>query len=183
MIPRIVRSAQIGRLLACLTLPVYFAVSLMGEEDGNVKNPSSALHATHILGFEGISKNAKGALSIQGDTLRFQTTAGASAHIELKSIEDAFLGEEDKQVGGTPMAVSRVAAPFGGGRVIGLFAHKKYDTITLEYLDSDGGFHGAILQLDKGQGQVLKSELDGQGVHVAEVESETNKSKHSEEKK
>jgi len=56
------------------------------------------------------------------------------------------------------MALAR-RTPFGGGRVIGLFAHKKYDTVTLQYVDANGGFHGAILQMNKGHGQILKNEL------------------------
>ena len=63
-------------------------------------------------------------------------------------------------MGGTPMALTQAAAPYGGGRIIALMSHKKYDTVTLEYRDSDGGFHGAIFQLEKGQGQALRSELD-----------------------
>ena len=180
---RRIRFQEICQLGACLMLPIFFSAGLMGQDDGNVKSPSSTLHATHILGFESISKNANGDLSIQDQTLRFQTGEGSSAGVELKSIQDVFLGEEDKETGGTPMTVTRVAAPFGGGRVIGLFAHKKYDTVTLEYLDSDGGLHGAIFQLNKGLGQVLKTELEGRGVHVARAEGETNGLQQAGEKK
>ena len=34
------------------------------------------------------------------------------------------------------MKLGKAAAPFGGGRVVSLFAHKKYDTLTLEYVDN-----------------------------------------------
>ena len=76
-------------------------------------------------------------------------------------------------MGGTSMALGRAATPFGGGRVIGLFAHKKYDFLTLDYLDSNGGFHGAICQLNKGQGQALGSELETKGVHVSGLKDDT----------
>ena len=76
-------------------------------------------------------------------------------------------------MGGMPMALGRAATPYGGGRVIGLFAHKKYDFMTLEYFDSNGGFHGAIYQLNKGQGQVLADELGAKGVHVSGLEIAT----------
>ena len=45
------------------------------------------------------------------------------------------------------MKIGKAAAPYGGGRVVSLFAHKKYDTLTLEYVDVDGGVHGAIFQV------------------------------------
>lgn len=134
----------------------------------------SPMHATHILGFEGLSKNASGELSVQGDALRFQGREGRMAQINVGSIQDIFLGEQDKQVGGTPMALGKAATPFGGGRVISLFSHKKYDTVTVTYLDAEGGRHGTILQLNKGQGEALKDKLVAGGAHVdtAEVKHE-----------
>jgi hypothetical protein len=74
-----------------------------------------------------------------------------------------------------PLVLGRAAAPYGGGRVIGLFAHKKYDFMTLEYFDSNGGFHGAIYQMNKGQGQVLVDKLGAKGVRVSGREFTTAK--------
>jgi hypothetical protein len=141
----------------------------MSQAGSAAKAPvfTSVVNARAILGFPGISNNTSGELSIQGDDFVFKPSEGASARIPIGSVQAAFLSEEDKEVGGTPMAVSRAATPFGGGRVIGLFAHKKYDILTLKYLDSNGGFHGAICQLNKGQGQALGSELETKGVHVS----------------
>jgi len=149
-------------------------LTAQNTEGTSPASPRSTLHATHILGFEGIANNATGEISIQEHALRFQKGAASSGQtsigqISVSSIENLFLGEEDKQVGGTTMAVGRAAAPYGGGRVIALFSHKKYDTLTLEYLDPDGRFHGAIFQLDKGEGSVLKNELAAEGTHVADA--------------
>jgi hypothetical protein len=66
-----------------------------------------------------------------------------------------------------PMMLGKAAVPFGGGRVVSLFSHKKYDTVTLEYLDSNGGFHDAIFRLNKGQGETLKEDLLANGAHIA----------------
>jgi len=149
--------------VACLS------VSLMAQDRDQTKTAASnsALQATAVLGFEGISNNATGDLSIQGDALVFQPKEGKAARIPVGSIQNAFLSQTDKQTGGTPMAVTRAAIPFGGGRVIGAFAHKKYDFLTFEYLDSNGGFHGAICQLNQGQGQVFGKELEAKGVHFS----------------
>jgi hypothetical protein len=76
-----------------------------------------------------------------------------------------------------PLAIGRAATPYGGGRVIALFAHKKYEIVTVKYRDSDGGFHGAIFQLNKGEAQVLKSELQAGGAQVIEVEKSAEKTK------
>jgi hypothetical protein len=159
---------RISWMLACLTLVICCGTGLKAQNQSPADNSSTpaTLRVRHILGFEGISNNAQGDLSIQGADLRFQKTQGSPAQVAIGSIQDVTIGREDKQVGGVPLTVVKTAAPYGGGRVMSLFSHKKFDTLTVEYLDANGGFHGAIFQLNKGQGQVLGSELEAKGVHV-----------------
>ena len=123
-----------------------------------------SVRTTHLLGFPNTKSNCNGILSIKEDTLQFQQAAKRSAEVKIPAIQGVFLGGESKQVGGVPMKVGKMAAPFGGGRVISLFAHKKYDTLTVEYVDSDGGLHGAIFQLSKGEAAHVKNELVSRGV-------------------
>jgi hypothetical protein len=177
MIYTIVRSKQIGRTLTCLTFLVCYHEALMARDNATAHTQASgsSLHLKHILGFEGISNNANGDLSIQNGYLRFQKSENSSAQIPVSSIQTLTLGEQDKQVGGIPMVLAKTAAPYGGGRVISLFSHKKYDTVTLEYVDSHGALHGTIFQLNKGKGQVLRSELDAAGAHITDVEHGTAK--------
>jgi hypothetical protein len=56
--------------------------------------------------------------------------------------------------------------------VVALFAHKKYDIVTVEYGDPAGGFHGALFQMNKGQGQVLGEALLPEGVHANRSEDQ-----------
>jgi hypothetical protein len=70
------------------------------------------------------------------------------------------------------MKIGKAAAPYGGGRVVSLFAHKKYDTLTLEYVDSNGGVHGAIFQLKEGQGELVRNELVARGVSSSSGEDQ-----------
>jgi hypothetical protein len=146
--------------LGCLMALTWFSAGLMAQD---------TMRVTHVLGLESLPNNTSGNLSIQGDALRFQKVQGPSAQLSIASIQDIFIGEQDKQVGGTPMALGRAGAPFGGGRAIALFSHKKYDTLTMEYRDPNGGLHGAILQLSKGQAQGLKDKLAAGGAHVTPV--------------
>lgn len=154
-------------------------------ENHDVQTSASGVlfHVTHILGFEGTSNNANGDLSIQGSALRFQKSEGAGVQINIGAIQDVFVGQSNKQVGGTSMAVGRTAAPFGGGRVVSLFSHKKYDTLTVEYVDPNGGFHGAIFQLNKGQGQALKNQLVANGAHASNTEDKAANQSTPENKK
>jgi hypothetical protein len=96
-------------------------------------------------------------LSVQDDSLQFQQNGKPAAKVKIALVRNVLLGAESKQVGGLPMTLGKTAVPFGGGRVVSLFAHKKYDTLTLEYADADEGIHGAIFQLTKGQGELVKN--------------------------
>ena len=125
------------------------------------------IRVTHLVGFEDAKSNCSGDLSIQNDSLQFQQTGKSGAHIKIGSVRDIFLGEESRQVGGLPLTLGEAAAPFGSGRVVSLFAHKKYDTLSFEYVDADGGIHGAIFQLKKGQAEIVKNELIAQGVTIS----------------
>jgi len=49
----------------------------------------------------------------------------------ITSIRKISLGEQDNQVGGLPMTLGKTAVPFGGGRVVSLFSHKKYDSLAM----------------------------------------------------
>jgi hypothetical protein len=138
-------------------------------------NKSFSARATHLLGFAGSSNNATGTLSIQGGALQFQKDGKPAVQVQIASVENVSLGEQDKQVGGTAMTLGKAAAPFGGGRAISLFAHKKYDTLALEYVDANGAVHGAIFQLSKGQGEALKNELVAKGAHVSQSDGEPGK--------
>jgi hypothetical protein len=161
MMSTISLSRQTRRAITSIVALACYGTCLSAQESSGVSIPelTAPLHVTHVLGFEGIPANANGDLSINGDILRFQKANGSSAQIMISSIQDVVLGEEDKEVGGTPLALGRAATPYGGGRLIALFAHKKYDFVTVEYHDAAGGFHGALFQMNKGQGQILRRAL------------------------
>ena len=128
----------------------------------NANTPFS-IRATHLLGLPNTKNGCKGTLSMQDNLLQFQQSGKPVAEVDIASVRHVFLGEEGMQVGGLPMKIGKAAAPFGGGRVVSLFAHKKYDTLTLEYVDGGGGVHGAIFQVTKGQGELVRNELLARG--------------------
>jgi hypothetical protein len=136
MFHRSVSALRLGRLLACLSLLVCYH----GIAQDNVAPAPKSLRVTHIQGLQGLKDNTNGTLTIQAHTLRFQPHDGNAAEIKVSSIKEVALGVQDKEVGGMPLAIRRAATPYGGGRVIALFAHKKYEIVTVKYRDSDGGF-------------------------------------------
>ncbi len=163
--------------IACLLLLAWCSTAMFAQNSGApnsgtaAKSASAAdIPASHVLGFGDIKNNAQGKLSIQDDALQFQNNDGTTtAHITVASIQDIILGEQDKEIGGTPAMLGKAAVPYAGGRVISLFAHKKYDTVTLEFVDGNGGFHGAIFLLNTGRGQTLMDQLVAKGAHVVPI--------------
>jgi hypothetical protein len=142
-------------------------------------NASFSIRATHLLGLPN-TNNCKGTLSTQDNVLRFQQSGKLVAEVAIASVRGVFLGEESMQVGGVPMKIGKAAAPYGGGRVVSLFAHAKYDTLTLEYVDSNSGVHGAIFQFKKGQGELVRNELVARGVSSRSGEDQLTKKSTSE---
>ena len=167
-------SLLVSRGSVCLALLLWVGTTAMGQTQNQAQSSpeASVMRVTHILGFEDAGHNANGGLSIHGDALQFQRSGRPATQVRISSIQNIALGGESKQVGGVPMMLGKAAVPFGGGRVVSLFSHKKYDSLTVEYLDSDGGFHGAIFRLSKGQGQTFKKELVAGGAHTAPLEDQ-----------
>jgi hypothetical protein len=168
----VVRSLLLRVGLALLVLLAWFAATAKGQDQSQPETSAarSSIHVKHVLGFEGVKRNDSGELSIQDDALLFLRDGSPAAQVSIASIQNISLGQEDKQVGGVPMMLGKTAVPFGGGRVVSLFSHKKYDSLTIEYLDSTSGFHGAIFLLTKGQGQTFKDDLITHGAHITPSE-------------
>jgi len=157
------------------TLLILCSDGAFAQTASGTTDTSFSIRATHLIGFEGAPDNANGNLLIQNDVLRFERDGKPAAQVSIASIQNVSLGEQSRQVGGLPMTLGEAAAPFGGGRAVSLFAHKKYDTFALEYVDANGGLHGAVFQLNKGQGDVLRSCLLAKGAHVSAPENESAK--------
>lgn len=147
-----------------------WALLLCSSIGAGAQSPSASgtapftIRATHLLGFPNTKNNCNGSLSVKDDALRFEQDSKPGAEVKIASVRGVFLGSESKQVGGPPLKIGKAAAPFGSGRVVSLFAHKKYDTLTVEYVDDEAGVHGAIFQLRKGQAEQIRKELVTRGV-------------------
>jgi hypothetical protein len=162
-------------LTVFLILVMACGTGAFAEDVSQPNNPPSSLPATHLLGFAGARNNSKGTLSIEGDALQFKKNGKAAVQVKIASIHDLLLGDLSRQVGGVPVTLAKAAVPFSGGRALSLFTHKKYDTLTLEYVDAEGGLHGAIFELKKGQAEGLRNELLAQGASVSNAGNEPTK--------
>ena len=161
------RRSLLASAVACIFALTLLTSAAFGKGPKAEENSvSSSFSATHVLGLPNTHPNASGSLSVDGESLYFATKNQGSEVISIPSIEGVFLSEQDKQVGGVPMTLGKAAVPFGGGRVVSLFSHKKYDDIAVIYRDDDGGVHGAVFQLRAGEGNKLQDKLVSKGARL-----------------
>jgi hypothetical protein len=119
-----------------------------------------------VIGLENIKPGATGTLASLPTGLEF-STGKKKADITISSIQDVFTGRESRQdVSGMGGTLVEAAIPYGGGRFVSLFSHK-VDVLAVEYVDSDGGFHGAIFVLPAGNATAFKNQLVEQGAKVS----------------
>jgi len=119
-----------------------------------------------VLGLPTMKHHTMGVLTVQPGALRFASEK-ATADISIASILDLFTSNDSKQLfSGVGGNIARAAVPYGGGRVLALFSHAT-EVLTVEYTDADGGFHGAIFVLPKGQASVLKAKLVAGGAKAS----------------
>ncbi len=119
-----------------------------------------------VIGLENIKPGTKGTLTSWPNGLEF-TAEKRKANITTSSIQDVFTGQESRQdVSGMGGTLVEAAIPYGGGRFVSLFSHK-VDVLAVEYVDSNGGFHGAIFVLSPGKAAAFKNQLVAQGAKVS----------------
>ena len=161
---RLQRHAAFAAAVACV---FFLAAQMRAAETSTTEAPMAA---TVIMGLEGVKNNTHGKLAVTSDGLQFTPDAGAAAQVGVASIRDVSVGLEDRQVGGIPMMMGKAAIPYSGGRFISLFSHKKYDSFTVEYVDANGGLHGAIFRIAKGEGLNYRRELASKGAKISPEE-------------
>jgi len=139
------------------TLPV---VAISGV---NAQQSPTVVKAVQLTGLAGVKENVKGKLSVENGSLHF--VSGKSYDVSAASIQDVVTGSDSQKAVGKAIGTLSMAAPYGGGRVLSLF-RKKIDTLTVEYRDADGAFHGVIFTMPLGTADAIKKELIAQGAHT-----------------
>jgi hypothetical protein len=128
--------------------------------------PGTTLDVAHVLGFENVKRGAKGGLTVTPTALQF-VNGKHKAEISIPSIQDILTDKDSRMyIHGTAGTLAKMAIPYGGGRVVSLFA-EGIDVLTLVYQGPNGGEHDVIFILHKGQAEAVKKQLVAQGAHVS----------------
>ena len=130
----------------------------------NAQQSPTVVKAVQLTGLPGVKENAKGKLSVENGNLHF-TSGKTISDVSASSILDVVTGGDSQKAVGKTIGMLSMAAPYGGGRMVSLF-RKKIDTLTVEYRDADGAFHGVIFTMPLATADTIKKELITQGAHT-----------------
>jgi hypothetical protein len=152
----------VGLILAVTAAPSFSRSSATPQD-----LPSNMIPGVKsVIGLEKIKPGTTGTLTSLPTGLEF-SAGRIKTDITTSSIQDVFTGQESRQdVSGMGGTLVEAAIPYGGGRFVSLFSHK-VDVLTVEYVDSNGGFHGAIFVLSAGKATPFKNQLVAQGAKAS----------------
>jgi len=154
-------------------LTVLFSI-LTGAAAALAQQPDQPPNVRHVIGLDTIKRNANGHLTVQNGIMQF-TAKKTEARVPASSIEEVFVGTETTQSGGTAGKVVKtaaMAAPFGSGKALTLLMRTKVDILTVVFRGADGGVHGAIFALQKGQAESTRTQLVAAGAHTSAPQGE-----------
>ena len=134
-----------------------------------------AVKAVQLTGLPKVKENAKGMLSVENGNLHF-VHGKTPSDVSAGSIQDVVTGNDSQKAVGKTIGTLSMAAPYGGGRFLSLF-RSKIDTLTVEYRDADGAFHGVIFTTPVGTAEGIKKELIAQGAHASSSASPAKEQK------
>ena len=146
-------------------VPVALLAAAIAATNASPQQISKAVKAVQLTGLPGMKENAKGILSVENGNLHF-VHGKAISDLSASLIQDVVTGSDSQKAVGKTVGVISTAAPYGGGRFLSLF-RSKIDTLTVEYRDADGAFHGAIFTMPVGTAEEIKKELIAQGAHTS----------------
>lgn len=150
------------RVTSCVLATLLLGAATAALAQQSDPNPA----VRHLIGLENIKSNATGKLLVQNSALEFKDKK-MDAQVPVSNIDDIFTGSEIGQSGGRTGQLAKVAAPYGSGRVLSLLLRNKVDILTVSYHSADGGVHGAIFALPKGQASRVREELIHAGAHAS----------------
>jgi hypothetical protein len=132
---------------------------------GFAQDTDTVQHAKQVLGLEGIKHNTMGTLTIGKGTLEF-AKGGRKADVPATSITEVLTGADTQRTLGGTFGTLTMFAPYGSGRFLSLF-RTKIDTLSITYVDSSNGLHGAVFTMPKGKAAAAKKALLAQGAKTS----------------
>ena len=143
------------RTVSALALSTLFsAVAFAADTPTAPAVPNPNPNAVLVVGAGTPKHNAHGSLKSGAEGVIFDLK-GKSYTVSKASLQKVTVGSDERETGGLPVTAAKAAIPYAGGRVVSLFTHEKFDTLTVEYRDENGGYKGVVFRVPKGQADAL----------------------------
>jgi hypothetical protein len=104
----------------------------------------------YVAGLADVKPNSSGSLSLTPSSVAF-VSKGVEGTIAFDRITVVSVGNERIATGGVGGKVVRAIPFFGFGAAMGAVTNKSVGLLTIEYVDKDGGQHGAVFEVPKTQ--------------------------------
>lgn len=121
----------------------------------------------HLVGVPGLRRDQRVDLIPSADGLLFKTKK-VEYGVPFVRTTQIVIFRSDRRYEGRTYAAT-LATPFGLGSLLILKKHP-VDTVVLDYVNERGGKMGIVVQMERAQGEELKTVLKGYGVSVVEPE-------------
>jgi hypothetical protein len=169
-------SRALAILLAAMAILLLSPAKPCFAQSASNDNPRSFPESRHIIGLAGLGTNVSGNLLIENGSLTF-AHGGKKVSVPISSITEVITGKDTERTIGGTVGTLTMFAPYGSGRFLSLF-RTRIDHLSLTYVDSSGGIHGAIFTLQEGNAWSAKKALVDQGAKTSipvekEVEEQT----------
>ena len=121
------------------------------QTDPSQTDPSQAVEWTsrqvqHLYGLPDAKPKDKGTLTLSPAGLSFTGEASRST-IPRQSVVAVSAGNQRVEIWGMKGQILRAVIPDGGGVAAAMMMHHRVDMLTVEFVDKQGGYHGAVFFL------------------------------------
>ena len=113
----------------------------------------------YVAGLADVKPNTSGSLSLTQNTIVF-TNKEVEGVIPLDRITTVSIGDERVATGGYVGKAARLIPIYGIGSAMGAVTNKSIDLLTIEYLDQNDGYHGAVFEVPKTQAVVAQQQIE-----------------------
>jgi hypothetical protein len=124
---------------------------IQAQTDHSQTDPSQTVEWTsrqvqHLYGLPDAKPKDKGTLTLSSAGLSFTGKASRSM-IPRQSVVAVSAGNQRVEIWGMKGQILRAVIPDGGGVAAALVMHHRVDMLTVEFVDKQGGYHGAVFFL------------------------------------
>ena len=154
--PAAKKQLSIGFLLILFSIS---ASSTFAQQAGSVK-------VLQVVGLIGVKEHVTGTLTVlQNGNLEF-VRSKVKTDVAANTIQDVVTGNDSQRMIHGFVGTLTMFGPYQSGRFLSLF-RSQLDTLSIKYLDANGGVHGAIFSMSPGKAEPLKKQLLAQGAHTS----------------